>query len=339
MRSRMHWNGAWLMRSQRYSAYVSPPDIHPALSKTESNLRPCHQTNLSQFELHYPNTNDTQTGLIFSWYLLSACIRPKNGSDAVPGMCQKHIAWAPVNMDALLAEADRINSFLPEFNATGYADAGPTAAQHPSRTREVVAAAGLIMSSGTTFLLLVWSVILALAGWFAFWICPRRWAAVPLTLLGAALGMAAAGGALLKTAAHRVAAQVAAIDPRFARDPRTAALFFGFSWSIVAMLALAWVCAVVDVAIGAREDDFGFVFKRGQGGERSERVKGEGRESWWSRFTWRRRRRRRRLEPLEDYQASRERLDPERVNQTRDSEFSEFEIVDDISLDLVEKKT
>jgi hypothetical protein len=258
-------------------------------------------------------------------------------------MCQKRIAWADVDVDSLLAEADRINSLLPDFNATGYIDAGQTAAvQHPSRTYQVVAAAGLAMRSGTSFLLLVWTVILAIFGWFAFWLCPRRWSAVPLTLLAAALAMSAAGVAVLNVAVYRVAVQVATIDSQFARNPKTDPSFFGLLWSVVAMLALALLCAVIDITIGAREDDFNPMFKRldgmwsnrGQEGKRINGNKKERREGWWSRFMWR-------TSPkmLEDDQASRQRLDPERASRTMNSQYSDLNTVDDISLDNVSKKT
>lgn len=255
-----------------------------------------------------------------------------NGSDAHPGMCRKRIAWANVDINALLGEADKVNSLLPGFNtSTGYN------ATTPSATHKAITAANLTLQSGSPFLLLIWSAIFAVIGWLAFWIFPRRYCFVPLTLIGGALAMSTVSAAILKTSASNASAQVSKIDTQYAQKPIAGPVFFGLLWSIVAILAFSLVCAVVDLLIGKREDGFDEIFLKleerwfGKGGQ------GEGRSRvWWTRF-WKRKGKRTRT--LGDGQASPQYyLAPERVDGGGGSQYSDFSSVEGLPLENMEKK-
>lgn len=194
----------------------------------------------TQFELYYPGTERNATSMIFSWYFLNACIRPLNGSNALPGMCQKHIAWDPVDINALLAEADRVNSQLLDSNTTGPIE---------SRTRAAVQAAGLNMHSGVSFMLLILSVILAVSAWFIFWLYSSRRRLLSPAIWSTVLVFSIIATVLLRTTVQTLSDHAAGIGSDFVQNPKVNPLFFGLLWSMVAMLIVAWLFALVDVAV------------------------------------------------------------------------------------------
>jgi hypothetical protein len=182
--------------------------------------------------MHYPNANDTKTSYLFSLYLTNACIRPVNKTDAVPGMCRSSRKGAPIDVQALLQEADLANSV---FNKS---------LTQPSATTTAVTAGAGVISAGGPFMLLVFAITLSTLAYFMNLLCTTAIFLVPLGLFFVSMTLGITGAAWLHTSTNQMKSRLDSIDPQYVRGARIGGLFMGLLWSSVVFLILSFPIAV-----------------------------------------------------------------------------------------------
>ena len=203
-------------------------------------------------------------------------------------MCKARRGWSPVNITSLLEVAESLNSHVPGFNGS---------VTRPTMTTTVISAAAGIMNSGEAFTLLVLAMILSVFGWFAFWLCPKRWFVIPLGFLGIAMAIGTVAAVMLHTSAQVEKTRIDGINPSYAHGVKVGTLFMGLLWSAAAALTLAFVSALPGLWMGINDDgDYGWRSVNVHVEEEGEIVKVKNRRRW---FSWPYSRRTRKLESME----------------------------------------
>jgi hypothetical protein len=165
---------------------------------------------------------------------------------ATPNMCRSRLGGSPLDVHALLEEAESLNYAVAGFNDS---------VTQPSKTMTVVTAGLGVVSSGGQFILLVFAMVFSLFGWFAFWFCPKRLSIVPLGFLFTAMAYGIGAAAWLNQSANQTKSRLDSIDAQYARGAKVGSVFMGLLWSAAVGLILSFLSAVVAIWMNLRDEE------------------------------------------------------------------------------------
>jgi hypothetical protein len=165
-------------------------------------------------------------------------------------MCQSRQGHKPLDIRALLQEADSANAAVPGFN---------TSVAHPSTTLTTVVAKVSEMNAGGPFVLLVFAMVLSILGWVAFWLSPKRFISLSLGIFFLTMGLGVGAAAWLHASAEGLKKLLDSIDHRYVQDAKIGSVFMGLLWSVASGLILSFLSAAIAMWVELETGRYGIL--------------------------------------------------------------------------------